>query len=127
MRSVAARILAHFCSVLIVLPVGWCCWLPDLRASEERAASDCCCRNECDTKPPTAPPAPAPTCCCDPLPALVRVSPEERPDTADASLPMFANLVPPVASFGSVFDVAWVHELHATSPPGRILHCVWLC
>jgi hypothetical protein len=117
----------HFCSLMVLLPVGWCCWLPDLRAAEAAPEPDCCCGKKETPKParPTEP-KPAPTCCCEPQPAVVRSTLDDGGDTnhtlpAFCELPTVGIIVPEV---GSVDPASPPID---PSPRLHILHCVWLC
>jgi len=126
MTRVVRAILVHFCSLLLVVPVGWCCWLPTLRASEKAPEPECCCCAKTEKPAPTkdAPKAPeAPSCCCDPQPAAILSKPNDR-----SHAPIDA-LAADVAEFHKLCIglTSPIPLLNDPSPPLRVLHCVWLC
>src|SRR5580698_348597 len=74
MSKWAFRILVHLFSVLIVMPLGWCCWLPTAPAEKTKAQTEnCCCSHAKPAKTatpakPTEEKPEAPSCCCETQP-----------------------------------------------------------
>jgi hypothetical protein len=130
MKRIAWPILVHLCSLLILMPVGWCCWLPALPAQGQPKEPDCCCcakpAKPVPVKPGEESPQ-APICCCDPQPAAFLSLPDQSgkpaPDAFPAmALPMDAGFAPV-----SVTVAAIAPFLRDPAPPRHLLHCVWLC
>jgi hypothetical protein len=128
MTRVVRAILVHFCSFLLAVPVGWCCWLPTLRSSEKEP--ECCCCAKPETPAPTKkqPETPeAPSCCCDPQPAAILSKFNDRSHVLVDALPaVFAGASAELHTtcIGLTSPIAF---LNAPTPPLRVLHCVWLC
>jgi hypothetical protein len=120
------RLIVAACSLTVLMPMGWCCWLLPV-AQAETATSVChsCCSQQKATPTPAKPketPRPAP-CECKPLAADLAL-----PKDSDAPMPMLIVMdgvelvhvtlakacVPPIS------QLDW-------SPPLNLLHCVWLC
>jgi hypothetical protein len=121
------RILVHFCAVMLVTPVGWCCWLPTAQAHEQEAEAKSCCSSKAKPAPAKQQEDQSPTrsCCCDPQPAASS-APEQfakEPVVAVAFLPP----VPPLAQPAYLAIVADPDSLHDPSPALHVLHCIWLC
>jgi hypothetical protein len=135
MKRKVRRILVHLCSLLVLMPFGWCCWLPVLRAQEsskEKAAENpapCCC---CVPKPAPAPEQPkeespqTPSCCCEPQPAALLSAPVKAPTIFDA-LAIVASVVGAPITLPFLTIPAEIPGHHANSPPLHLLHCLWLC
>jgi hypothetical protein len=133
MSKWALRILVPFLSVLIVMPWGWCCWLPTAPAekAKEDTKSSCCShakqtKNVAPVKPTEEKPGP-PACCCDPLPLAIL---GDVPDGTDGNPAVALAVVPEILSGTSLGTCAgWfpVPFLQGKSPPLHLLHCVWLC
>ncbi len=133
MNKWAFRILVHLVSVLIVMPFGWCCWLPTAAAEQPKAPMENCC---CSHAKPAKSPAPAkpaeekpetPSCCCELAPVAVLT---DVPDGTDLK-PVVVLAVLPTSIDEISLDacVGWLTApfLHLNSPPLHLLHCVWLC
>jgi hypothetical protein len=133
--SVFVRSLALCNALLLVLPQGWCCFLPVPTACPEQTpakAADCCpCKEGTKQKPAT--PKPAPTqepakpfkTCCYCQPATF---------TEPRSEKVHLDFGPAVPLIASTFDAAPAGTADLTtcvylsdSPPLQLLHCVWLC
>jgi hypothetical protein len=135
MRNRALRSLVLACSLLLVLPQGWCCMLASQMATTTATATPIpvsargccdCCKQDTQSKPqsdkPFAPPASS--CCCSDQQALpASVVSIEQPDAGlifVAVLPLLDSLLP----LGSVIGDAVFH------PPAyqrHVFKCVWLC
>lgn len=138
-----ARVLViAFVSTSLVLPTGWCCWLPAVVAAHLPARA---------VEKSTPTPAPAPCCCCEPQTTETAgttdpTAPREAPPVpikccceAQASLlpkpiektspPAFVFALPvlAVAPPAVVVDVVAPCAGDIVSPPLHLLHSVWLC
>src|SRR5882724_6989143 len=127
------RFMVLACSLLLVLPPGWCCFTVSGDASTDQCASTAnicsCCRQPSQPSPRNQdrePKEPV-NCPCDeristPLePAQVHV--------LDLSLP---SLLPPIAvtlaSAGNrYFGFVGETSSHVAEPLLHLLHCLWLC
>lgn len=130
MSRVLHYILSHTCCMLIALPIGWCCWLPSVRANEDTVKPTCCCCGDQETPTPSkpAPPTPkVPPCCCEPIPVVLS-------DSSRDESPVQVSFVFLPANFNVWHDAFAVMEHRSlspdridTSPPLQILFCTWLC
>ena len=127
MKWLMLRILVPIHCWLLVMPLGWCCWLvPSLavaRTETPEPACCCCCDREenAPAKPKEAPDVPP--CCCKPLPMAFLT----MPDDTDAPLPALPVMFESPQDF--IADFMWMQAvIHIDpSPPLHILHCLWLC
>ena len=128
MRGFVPRLLMLSCSLLLVLPPGWCCIFAVQTVREDSTKTDPCCPSCCgksNTSTPTPSPAPdKPTRC----PCADRQS--TAPDTAKA----FAVDLSVVAVLLVVdrTPTEFPASAPAATPPflfssPQLLHCVWLC
>ena len=122
------RTLVHLCSLLVLMPVGWCCWLvPVVQASantQEASCPGCCCCGKQKKSAPSTPketPRKAPCGCTHPAARLI------VPEDADAPLPMLHVFVEIEAVlFSQAITTMPVLRIDARLPL-NLLHCVWLC
>jgi hypothetical protein len=128
MKTWTLRILVHLVSLLIVLPIGWCCWLPSAPTKEAAEPAESCC---CPKKPaapakPNEEPREAPECCCDPQPATLNDDFSGKDDAKQLT-----NVLPVSLLDNQVTEVGGLHVepplLPTARPPLHLLHCVWLC
>jgi hypothetical protein len=125
MKRSGMILLVHLVSLVIAVPVGWCCRAPLIQANEDSGTGECCCCAE-RKNPPSEAPAP-PTCCCEPTPAAVLGCSQDEIKQA-ASEPLAAASWPTVYhSFASAENEQPVVISLGRSPPIHVLHCVWLC
>ena len=130
MRSSVARILVLSCSLILVLPQGWCCifaFHSKQGAPETRPCCDSCCCNG-----PAKPSAPAPK----PSPEAPTKCPcSDRNSTAPNTLKVLISDLSFVASFFALDlsncwcvardSVAFLSPVVTSCP--QLLNCVWLC
>jgi hypothetical protein len=115
---------------MVLMPVGWCCWLPDLRAAEQEATQEadcCCCAMQQKKGAPQKPvdPKPTPSCCCDPQPVLFE-GPAVDAYLHELALPI--SLADPIFLAPSLaMNRSSEPSDYDPSPPFRILRCHWLC
>lgn len=130
-------LLVFACSLILMLPPGWCCHvvtLPCCARHGETTASgskDNCCSSCCgeETKTSTEHQTPTPkpptgrSCCCDPQPTL-------RSNTN----PSLVDLAVVAPTIEVVTTVDWTVSAQTavsggefTSAPLHLLHCIWLC
>ena len=128
MRTVLLVALVHLCSVLLVLPTGWCCRvLSSVKPKDEISPVCCCCCQEA-VKPSQEPPAPTPPAktCCEHKPLHAKA-----PDDTLADPHAVAALLPLLGgeSVGVHGVLALVRADFAPGepPPLHVLHCVWTC
>ena len=137
--SLFLRSLALCNAFLLVLPQGWCCFLPVPTVCTDQAlakTTDCChCSNSAQQKPEASddvkqePKAPTPepvkpvTCCCQPD-ALAGPNGENVRLDLGPAVPLIAT-APDLASVGNAGQTSF--GSHSHSPPLQLLHCVWLC
>lgn len=126
---VVRGILVLACNLLVLMPMGWCCWLMPAAPAKAGPASvascpSCCGHQAKQRSGPAKPqdsPRPIPCDCVQPAADLM------LPDDTIAPLPMLAVLfeVEPV----NVAQAAWpLPILRTDKPPSlQVLHCVWLC
>jgi hypothetical protein len=132
MYSWASQLLALTAALLLALPPGWCCFTPPHSGASPSAEAerDCCSGGPAhkDHQPTPShedcPAAPTSACCCDTA-ATGPAGPETAtPDSVPAALALPADHAD-LCSAGAGF--LWDITPHASSPPPRLLHCVWLC
>jgi hypothetical protein len=147
-------LLAAVCSMLLVCPPGWCCYLglvpccsgtSQTKETPSKARCGGCCSSKsespapaakycCSGKPADATPQksapgpkpgpPAPNCCYDRLPAT--------PANTQSQLPeLSATFVHrPIADLqvaGSQCFGAAAQDIPISASPLNLLHCLWLC
>ena len=128
MRSVILHALVHLCSVLLVLPTGWCCRvLSSVKPKDEINPVCCCCCQEA-VKPAQEPaaPTPPPMTCCEQKPQQAKATEDVVADPREvaALLPLLDRDAGPAQG---------VHVPHRVEPapgaaaPLHVLHCVWMC
>src|SRR4051812_6170225 len=113
MKCLIRYMLAHFCSLLFVMPFGWCCWLPQSRADDEaEQSSECCC---CSPKTVPAPPDRSKeklpidiSCCCTPLPATRPIAPEGSVKPSVQLLPFV--MIGPAVEAGMFSGGYWIRN-----------------
>jgi hypothetical protein len=128
MRSYLLQVLMLGCSLLLVLPPGWCCLAAGLVSRKEAAKTAPCCRSCCADKAPPAAPAPCPhkpgKCPCG-----------ERNGTPPNAVKAFLDGLPAIASFSmldrtpfALKEGDWIAlpSLPFFASP-HLLNCVWLC
>jgi hypothetical protein len=122
-------ILVHLCSLLVVMPMGWCCWLlPVAQAAvATRQAEPCksCCRQHTEPSPdkPDQSPQRSSPCGCDERQAVSLIA--KYVDAPLAALPVFVEIEPIRLIAGIAAHSTFVADL--PPPPLQLLHCVWLC
>ena len=116
---------------LLVLPQGWCCFLPvpndSLGQTPAKAAERCSCTNPAKQKPATPAPQPAnpsKTCCyCQPANITVPSSEKVQVDVG-IGIPFVVSTCHAAPSNAMVLTICG-YRPH--SPPLQLLHCIWLC
>jgi len=136
-----SQLLLLTCSLLLVLPPGWCCYTWSARCCAKQQASGAdlpktaatsCCHKEEDSASqpgqpssvPAKPSSPTPdSCCCEHQPTL--------PTSNDSSwsIPVFAlaTLTPDFAPIDLQPYRTVERAGFQTLPLLHLLHCVWLC
>jgi hypothetical protein len=117
------RFLTLICSLILVLPPGWCCLVP-VRSAEGATARRCCGCPHCRRPDPAPKPAPVKPHEC---PCFDRqFTPPTGPQTLPAGAAMMAPLPPfePAPAESLRLDRAAVH---LADPPLHLTHCTWLC
>lgn len=135
MTTLVRVLFVALVSTSLVLPTGWCCWLPAViaahlpaRTTAEKSASAPCCCCEPKTAEPAGPAAPsdAPApikCCCEAQAPLLPKPVEKSPP------PAFVFALPPIAMAPPILADAAVAPRTGivVSPSLHLLHSVWLC
>ncbi len=134
MSSVLSHTLAVVCSILVLLPPGWCCSVRRsspavLPQSADQPAAPCCCHQQQTQQGETAPNGPAePTpsekrCCCEPIPSTPSRMEKSSVDLTPATfqLPVEPELVAPERVQPNQLG------LPGCSPALHVLQCVWRC
>lgn len=133
MGRFALRTLLTLSCLVVLMPQGWCNYVPALcgkvKAEEpKKAHGGCCdlCQCKDREKPPPEPEAPSPPsrCCCYELDWLK----PNPPLLVKADLPLVGFIVPVVGN-PACADMLLEPGLtiHVPSPPIHVLNCVWLC
>jgi hypothetical protein len=121
------RILVLTCGLLLALPPGWCCLLPQVGIRQPGKATASCCHHKDQASTPTTPKAPlpehGPPCGCVDRDSPVPSGPKTLPVDL-ASVP--AVVLQPVFD-GGAGAVVILTTAAVASPPLNVLHCVWLC
>ncbi len=135
--SLCVRSLVLCNAFFLVLPQGWCCFLPVPTACPDQApakTADCChcsqsVTQEQEKQEPEAPARspepvkPVKTCCCQPD-TLAGPNGEKVQLDLGPAVPFIAT-APELAPVGSPGRTSF--GFHSHSPPLQLLHCVWLC
>lgn len=127
MKLLLPKLLAHFCSLLIAAPVGWCCGLPRVDVCEDAEESACCCCEKNKQSAPSKPeraPYEEPTC-CQAVPAVLLKSSAEIDSAGSDVLP--APPLPVAATTDDALQITSRPLLTGRSPPLHVLYCIWLC
>jgi hypothetical protein len=128
MQRLAARILMLGTALLLALPPGWCCPSPPKSPRKSDAAPPLCCccyQTQPPEKAPVGPPPlfpPGRSCCQQDA---------DVPGAFKAPLDLQTGVILAIATT-KLLDVnptlSFVASgLQVTSPPLRLLHCVWRC
>lgn len=141
MGHIGTHLLTWLCTALLVLPPGWCCFVPvtlpvSVSSNEETPAPpqpDCCCCHETPATGPSTPqdgkghkgePTQPRQCCCAPHDTILSKHPQPAVDevaaVAVSPVPVDRPAAPTTAApVGGhpVFE----------APPLQIVYCVWLC
>lgn len=135
MKNRIVRFLVFACSLILVLPEGWCCMFasqtPDTgktAPAKSGGCCDCCTGDAPTTSAPTEKPAPAPERNCPCSERHATLSSSTLVKQVDAAFVPVAMLT----SFDSVPVVVSVigEVVSVFHPPTRQIHvskCVWLC
>jgi hypothetical protein len=137
MKGVTLNSLVLASSLVLLLPPGWCCFVPlPVITGVAKAAEQCrggCrqagrCKVSCKGKgkAPVQPPLPAPPCpyCCY-EPDWLKPAPPEQVGADRSSVALAAPIDRPPAP--TVLRHPLDLSLPDPSPPLHILKCVWLC
>lgn len=112
------------CSLLFVLPRGWCCIFAAL-ASQATPAKRSCCAPDAPADTPASPqPKPAKCCPCDGRDTL-RSQPESTP--APEALPCAWSVESPLPALMAHALVEPISDTFGPPPPLHLLKCSWLC
>src|SRR5262249_8749138 len=136
MKTVSRYFLATLCSLTLVLPAGWCCYVVPEYCCSTADAKDpapgqpekkCCCPHEELAQPaqsqPTPKPSPASNCCCERQP----LAPLER-EAPSPGLSLALDMPAPEANPANGFQGCGVDDISSPVLPSlHVLHCVWRC
>lgn len=128
MRWFATRLLMLSCSLLLVLPPGWCCIfaIRTVRNDLTKTAPSCpsCC-GKSHTSTPSPSPAPDRPVRCPCADRQSTAPDNAKAFTVDLSVVAVLPFLDDVLTELSVIAPAATHPYLSSSP--QILHCVWLC
>ena len=128
-------ILCCLSTAILLMPQGWCCWLPPMQCCEVVSQQSCCkaapkaeptcCHCQKESSPEEDQPAtPLPQKCAKCLHDTIKPTPTDHIDSA----PLLSYLLP-MDTMGRI--VGWNGISQETrpgaSPPLHVQLCVWLC
>ncbi len=139
MKHLALKMVCVICSIILMMPQGWCCFLTPLNCCQSSLS---CCAEEKQKKPKNAE---SNCCCCDtscedsnttPSPQPLRLKcpkcihdvPQPKPSLClEVDLPFLYVLTYEPAAMEAAWFPYTIAHLSDDGPPLHLQLCIWRC